>query len=151
MSLSDRFTQRRKTNHTEKPKILLFNPETFYNFFQLKKLYFMTIILCPKFNQHNLSGPSSGGMFLLETKKQKKPKSEKKRFHFRLKFPAPPVPVSFASLNQPSEVPQAGRFGWKGILNYLSSLEPMVCTLREFTLKFNQKSLYPMQSKLTAS
>ena len=70
----------------------------------------MTIILCPKFNQHNLSGPSSGGMFLLETKR-KKSKKRKKRFDFRLKFPAPPVPVSFASLNQPSEVPQAGRLG----------------------------------------
>ena len=71
----------------------------------------MTIILCPKFNQHNLSGPSSGGKFLLETKKQKNQKAKKKRFHFRLKFPAPPVPVSFASLNQPNEVPQAGRLG----------------------------------------
>ena len=122
----------------------------FINPFQIKKLDFMTIILCPKFNQHNLSGPSSGGMFLLETKR-KKSKKRKKRFHFRLKFPAPPFPVSFASLNQPSEVPQAGRLGWKEILNYLSSLEPMVCTLRELTLKLNQKSLYLMQSKLTAS
>ena len=42
----------------------------------------MTIILCPKFNQHNLSGPSSGGMFLLETKKQKKQKAKKRGFIF---------------------------------------------------------------------
>ena len=152
MSLSDRFTHIRKTNHKKKnQKYCYLTLKHFINPFQLKKLDFMTIILCPKFNQHNLSGPSSGGKFLLETKKQKNQKAKKKRFHFRLKFPAPPVPVSFASLNQPNEVPQAGRLGWKEIINYLSSLEPMVCTLREFTLKFNQKSLYLMQSKLTAS
>ena len=49
----------------------------------------MTITLYPKFNQHNLSGPSSGGIFLLETKKQKYQKAKKKRFHFCLKFPDP--------------------------------------------------------------
>ena len=70
----------------------------------------MTIILCPKFNQHNLSGPSSGGMFLLETKKQKKKKAKKRGF-ISLEIPGSSVPVSFASLNQPSEVPQAGRLG----------------------------------------
>ena len=37
----------------------------------------MTITLYPKFNQHNLSGPSSGGIFLLETKKQKYQKAKK--------------------------------------------------------------------------
>ena len=53
------------------------------NPFQLKKLDFMTIIiLCPKFNQHNLSGPSSGGKFLLETKKQKNQKAKKRGFIF---------------------------------------------------------------------
>ena len=52
----------------------------------------MTIILCPKFNQHNLSGPSSGGMFLLETKKQKKPKSEKKEVSFSLEIPGSSCP-----------------------------------------------------------
>ena len=70
----------------------------------------MTIILCPKFNQHNLSGPSSGGMFLLETKR-KKSKKRKKEVSFSLEIPGSSVPVSFASLNQPSEVPQAGRLG----------------------------------------
>ena len=62
---------------------MLFNPETCYKSFSIKKkLDFMTIILCPKFNQHNLSGPSSGGMFLLETKKQKKQKAKKRGFIF---------------------------------------------------------------------
>ena len=37
----------------------------------------MTITLYPKFNQHNLSGPSSEGIFLLETKKQKYQKAKK--------------------------------------------------------------------------
>ena len=68
-------------------------------------------------------------MFLLETKKQKKQKAKKRGF-ISLEIPGSSVPVSFASLNQPSEVPQAGRLGWKEIINYLSSLEPMVCTLR---------------------
>ena len=62
---------------------MLFNPETCYKSFSIKKkLDFMTIILCPKFNQYNLSGPSSGGMFLLETKKQKKQKAKKRGFIF---------------------------------------------------------------------
>ena len=52
----------------------------------------MTIILCPKFNQHNLSGPSSGGKFLLETKKAKKPKSEKKEVSFSLEIPGSSCP-----------------------------------------------------------
>ena len=42
----------------------------------------MTITLCPKFNQHNLSGSSSGGMFLLETKKQKYQKAKKRGLIF---------------------------------------------------------------------
>ena len=42
----------------------------------------MTITLYPKFNQHNLSGPSSGGIFLLETKKQKYQKAKKRGFIF---------------------------------------------------------------------
>ena len=71
----------------------------------------MTITLYPKFNQHNLSGPSSGGIFLLETKKQKYQKAKKKEVSFLLEIPGSSVPVSFASLNQPSEVPRVGRLG----------------------------------------
>ena len=51
----------------------------------------MTIILCPKFNQHNLSGPSSGGMFLLETK-WKKSKKRKKEVSFSLEIPGSSCP-----------------------------------------------------------
>ena len=51
----------------------------------------MTIILCPKFNQHNLSGPSSGGMFLLETKR-KKSKKRKKEVSFSLEIPGSSCP-----------------------------------------------------------
>ena len=69
----------------------------------------MTIILCPKFNQHNLSGPSSGGKFLLETKKQKKTKKRNKEVSFSLEIPGSSCPCIICILNQPNEVPQAGR------------------------------------------
>ena len=70
----------------------------------------MTIILCPKFNQHNLSGPSSGGMFLLETKR-KKSKKRKKEVSFSLEIPGSSCPCIICVLESPSEVPQAGRLG----------------------------------------
>ena len=72
-----------KNKPQKKTKILLFNPETCYKSFSIKKKFdFMTITLYPKFNQHNLSGPSSGGIFLLETKKQKYQKAKKRGFIF---------------------------------------------------------------------
>ena len=51
----------------------------------------MTIILCPKFNQHNLSGPSSGESFFWK-QKSKKTKKRKKEVSFSLEIPGSSSP-----------------------------------------------------------